>query len=132
MPPAHLPPPPCSRWNNVRTQILGLRRVHERLHELNGHLLYRPGTPKIPGPGPFRPRLLQLLLDNEGANVVHVDIVRALEVVAEIELVDVQWHHELREVCGEVGCPQEGDGEIWAAEGLVKPRGDKMGEGAYR
>jgi hypothetical protein len=101
-----------TRMKYIRAEILGLLRVDEWLAQFHGHPLLRlrppPCTnvasiPRHPGDG--------LLLD-VAAHADYANAIQVLEIVAQIELVEVEGDAELGIAGREEGCSDEGDDEF--------------------
>jgi hypothetical protein len=97
---------------HVRAEILRLLGVHERLAQFNGHPLLRLWPPPCTNvPSIPRHTSNRLLLDI-APDTDHADTIQVLEIVAQIELVEVEGDAELGIAGREEGCSDEGNDEF--------------------
>ena len=97
---------------NIRRQIRRLIRPHKRLLQLNRHLLDRLRPPHTPIPTPIRLLPSKRLDLHVATNRNHPDAVQPTQVVAEIQLVEVEGDDEGGETGREEGGAEEADCEV--------------------
>lgn len=98
--------------SHVRAKILRLFRINEGFAQFHGHPLLRlwssPGTDV----SSISRHASDWLLFNVAAHTDNAHIIRILEVVAQIQLVEVERDAELSVTGREEGCAGEGDHKL--------------------
>lgn len=101
---------------NVRLKILWLLRPHEWLVQFNHHLLDTPWPVPSPWSGILCPGvvLCEFLLLDERSHTPDRHAIAIVEVIAQIELVEVERDDEGGKGRRVIGRSNEGEGEVWS------------------
>jgi hypothetical protein len=132
IPRQHIIPIPIPRYSRyIRSQVGRLLGPYKRLNKLHGHLLDRSRSP-VSSSLLTGLVTLNLLLGNERTNVQDFDTVSMVEVIAEVELVDVQGNDELGVVRRKVLGTEEGDGEVGTVKDQLGRLTEELEDCAHR